>query len=154
MIESEEVFDSTQETGYRLCSSDINSTSSSNYFSATWDANDPDRLFICSQDGLLKVVNSQKNTERHYRIKFKPFSIADTHVTGAEDINDDNQRGRPFTLDSANCNSRPIYAHWDKMITIHDRPDEMIFLLGITKVGLSYQHKHGYISPPHTPNEN
>jgi len=132
MIESEEVFESAQETGYRLCSSGPNSTVSCNYFSASWDANDPDRLLVCAQDGQLRVINSRTNSERHYRIKFKPFSTADTHVprTSGRDAGS----SESSALDSSSGAAKSINAHWDKMTTIPDRPDEIIFLLGITKV--------------------
>jgi len=132
MIESEEVFESAQETGYRLCSSGPNSTASSNYFSASWDANDPDRLLVCAQDGQLRIINSRTNSERHYGIKFKPFSTADTHVPGAAD----REAGSsiPSAFDKSTGVAKSITAHWDKMTTIPDRPDEIIFLLGITKV--------------------
>jgi hypothetical protein len=119
MIEGEEVFDTAQETGYRLCSCPPSSDSKSNWtedtrlFSSQWDANDDKRLFLCSQDGLLKVLDTETGNSRQYCVKFKKFFAAGVEIS--------------------NDSTKDISYHWDKMITIPDRPHEVIFLLGVTK---------------------
>lgn len=62
MIEGEDVFGSAQETGYRLCShpgskpfSDSSNSMEDKLFNAHWDACDSNRVFLCAQDGTLKV---------------------------------------------------------------------------------------------------
>ena len=63
MIDAEEVFESAAETGYRLCSAGhevvedgkIEARIADRLFSAHWDANNAQRVFACTQDGMLKV---------------------------------------------------------------------------------------------------
>mmetsp|Transcript_7192 Transcript_7192/g.15644 ORF Transcript_7192/g.15644 Transcript_7192/m.15644 type:complete len:932 (+) Transcript_7192:226-3021(+) len=113
MIEGEEIFESAQETGYRLCRAKEDSSAAKDaVFSAQWDLNNPDRLFVCLQNGQLRVFDVAANTVDNFDVLFKRYTpIFD---------NDSSQEKR-------------VTFHWDKMTTIPDRPDEMIFLLGISK---------------------
>ena len=115
MIDGEEVLESAQETGYRLCvahgDEEEGSDDFSQIFSATWDPCNKDRLYICSQKGSLRIYNIKTKTSRDFCVQFKRFtSNSETLVEG-----------------------RPINHHWDKMVPIPERPDEFVFLLGVSK---------------------
>lgn len=113
MIEGEEILLAAQETGYRLCTAinqKVKYNSFESIFSVSFDLNNSNRLFICLQDGTLKVFDLEENTLQRYNIIFKNFSTI------------------PNNLDQ---NEKLINFHWDKIITIPGRPDEIIFLLGI-----------------------
>jgi hypothetical protein len=115
MIDGEEVLESAQETGYRLCVSkndphEANNDDFSKVFSCAWDPNNRDRLYICSQKGSLRVYNLSSGSYMDYNIQFRRFTDSDTIQEG-----------------------RLVNYHWDRMLPIPDRPDEMIFLLGVTK---------------------
>jgi hypothetical protein len=64
MIEGEEIFESAQETGYRLCRAkeDSSAPKQDAVFSAQWDLNNPDRLFVCLQNGQLRVFDVAADT--------------------------------------------------------------------------------------------
>ena len=118
MIEGEEIFESASETGYRLCSSGqtggtVEREDDNKIFSASWDKNNRKRLFICSQNGLLKVYNLENNNTAKYEIFFRRYTTFENSIAEPE---------------------KRINQHWDKMVTIADRPNEIIFLLGISKV--------------------
>ncbi len=117
MLEGEEVLESAQETGYRLCVSKGNNGTESDQvddfskvFSCTWDPNNRDRLYVCSQKGSLRVYNLRNGDTRDFCVLFRRFTDTDTKQEG-----------------------RLIPYHWDKMIPIPDRPDEFIFCLGVTR---------------------
>ena len=139
MIEAEEVFESTQETGYRLCSAP--GATSDKLFASHWDSNNPDRLFVCTQDGGLNVIDTKSNVETNYRVLFRSYTTADTagiqlttnpHATSLlqDEYPDMNTIHHQEHLEVP---SKVVSYHWDKILTIPDRPDELIFLLGITK---------------------
>ena len=139
MIEAEEVFESTQETGYRLCSAP--GATSDKLFASHWDSNNPDRLFLCTQDGGLSVVDTKRNVETNYRVLFRSYTTADTagiQLTSNPHATSLLQDEYP-DMDTAHHQehlevpSKVVSYHWDKILTIPDRPDELIFLLGITK---------------------
>jgi hypothetical protein len=115
MIDGDEVLESAQETGYRLCvahgDNDHGDDDFTKIFSATWDPCNRDRLYVCSQKGTLRVYNIKDEKSRDYLIQFK-------HYTTDEE-----------TL----VDGRPVTQHWDKMIPIPERPDEFVFLLGVSK---------------------
>ena len=115
MIDGDEVLESAQETGYRLCvahgDGEQGDDDFTKIFSATWDPCNKDRIYVCSQKGTLRVYNIKDTNSRDYRIQFK-------HYTTDEE-----------TL----VDGRPISQHWDKMIPIPERPDEFVFLLGVSK---------------------
>ncbi len=139
MIEAEEVFESTQETGYRLCSAP--GATSDKLFASHWDSNNPDRLFVCTQDGGLNVIDTKSNVETNYRVLFRSYTTADTagiqlttnpHATSLlQDEYPD--MSTMHHQEHMEVPSKVVSYHWDKILTIPDRPDELIFLLGITK---------------------
>lgn len=139
MIDSDQVLENAQETGYRLCSTgkleeddtifinDEEDLRTKRIFSAQFDANNSNRLFVCTQDGQLRVYTlGQKEAPNTYRILFR-------HCISSFDT----AAGEPGV---------PIYQHWDKMLTIPDRPHEVIFLLGVTKT-LMYTALPGITGP-------
>jgi WD40 repeat protein len=112
MIEGEEIFESAQETGYRLCRSrESENDCQELVFSASWDLNIPHRLFVCMQNGELKTYNVEDKSSERFKVMFRRYTPM-------------------FDTDSQI--EKPVNHHWDKMTTIPDRPDEMIFLLGIS----------------------
>ena len=135
MIEGEEVLESAQETGYRLCvaPADQNQDSEggewSKIFSAQWDPCQESRLYVCSQRGQLRAYNVEDGTYRTYRVLFR------NHSTDLKDIMED---------------GRPIAYHWDKMVAIPERPDEIVFLLGVSK-NLMYSALPGTVPYPEEP---
>jgi len=128
MIEGEEVLESAQETGYRLCMAKQNHADDfSKVFSCCWDPNNRDRLFICSQKGSLRVYNLSTSSYTDYSVQFRRFTDADTQQ-----------------------DAKHISYHWDKLVAIPDRPDELIFLLGVTK-SLMYSALPGAVPYPEQP---
>ena len=128
MIEGEEVLESAQETGYRLCmAKEHNDDDFSKVFSCCWDPNNRDRLFICSQKGSLRVYNMITSSYTDYAVQFRRFTDADTKQE-----------------------AKLISYHWDKLVAIPDRPDELIFLLGVTK-SLMYSALPGAVPYPEQP---
>ena len=82
-------------------------------FSAHWDPNDADRMYLCSQDGCIKAIKVESNESKLYEIWFRRFrtgSLADKET------------------------ARSIKTHFDKICFIPGRPGEFVFLLGISKV--------------------
>lgn len=188
MIESEGIFELAEETGYRLCySSSSDWVGRTRVFSAHWDANDTNRLFLCSQSGQLKEFYLQKRKKPELLItrnesmdseaassvgtkddisvdNSKSVDMEDTDIIG-EDTNNYDQSGasgkkvtmfgaeddgkssssealhesyvydvlfRKHTLASETASEleKRVKLHWDKMLTIPERPDELLFLLG------------------------
>ena len=135
MIEGEAVLDSAQETGYRLCvaPADQNQDSEggewSKIFSAQWDPCQESRLYVCSQRGQLRAYNVEDGTYRTYRVLFR------NHSTDLKDLMEE---------------GRPIAYHWDKMVAIPERPDEIVFLLGVSK-NLMYSALPGTVPYPEEP---
>jgi len=113
MIEGEEIFESAQETGYRLCRArEGGDHDTEHVFSAQWDLNDPDRFLVCLQNGQLRVFNMKDNTRDKFGIIFRRYTpVFENDITG----------------------EKQITFHWDKMTTIPGRPDEIIFLLGVSR---------------------
>lgn len=117
MIEGEEIFESAQETGYRLCRARESVQTSGEeseelVFSAIWDLNVPNRLHVCLQNGQLKVFNVEDNTSERYNVMFRRYTPV---------------------FETNNQTEKRVEFHWDKMTTIPDRPNEIIFLLGISR---------------------
>lgn len=113
MIDSENIFETTEETGYRVCSLSNRNLENmdSTAFSACWDINNISRLFVCQKNGFLRVIDMETRQSRLYDILFRRFVKAE-HV-----------------------NSEPVQLvsrHFDKFILIPNRPDEFIFLLGVS----------------------
>jgi len=123
MLDDDEVLVATEETGYRLCSASTRgavtpvdgSRAAESIFSATFDCNNPNRMFICYQDGTLKLFDTDSHRLEAYQIIFKKS-------TSAYDLT---------PTDAAN--EKVITTHWDKVVSIPNRPDELIFLLGISR---------------------
>ena len=83
MLEGEEVLESAQETGYRLCVSkgageDGPADDFSKVFSCTWDPNNRDRLYVCSQKGTLRVYNLRDGNNRDFCVLFRRFTDTET----------------------------------------------------------------------------
>lgn len=131
MIEGEEVLESAQETGYRLCvaPSEDGGGDWSKIFSAQWDPNSENRLYVCSQRGQLRAYDISTGDFRTYRVLFRK------HSSDMSDIFED---------------GRPIQYHWDKMLSIPERPDELVFLLGVSK-NLMYTALPGTVPYPSEP---
>lgn len=157
MLEGDEVLDVAQETGYRLCrmtTEDVqtkqqqydDNNSKQLVFSVTWDQNNNRRMYICMQDGQLRTVDLDvpSNFDKDYsQVVSSPNKIANADLD--DDIDDQQQapcltqdfqvRFRRF-LSSKDAFTEPdrlIQYHWDKMVTIPGRPDEFLFLLGISR---------------------
>jgi WD40 repeat protein len=132
MIEEEELLEHASETGFRLCSKEgwISNESSddtwTNSFSATWDPNDSNKLFVCSQTGQLRIIDISTGLTKDYHVLFRRFSPAYEGTGG--DI------------------GKPVPNHWDKMVIVPNKPGEIIFLLGISKM-LLYTAVPGYSGP-------
>ena len=133
MIEGEEVLESAQETGYRLCVAPIDNDSEekdwSKIFSAQWDPNSENRMYVCSQKGQLRAYDISTGAYRSYRILFRK------HSSDLADLLED---------------GRAIHYHWDKMLAIPERPDELVFLLGVSK-NLMYSALPGTVPYPSEP---
>lgn len=124
MIEGEEIFESAEETGYRLCRK-ISAEPENGpelVFSATWDLNSPNRLHVCLQNGQLKVFDVDSHNCARFNLLFRRYTPVFENDSKTEKIVD---------------------THWDKMTTIPDRPDEIVFLLGI-----SQKLKYTALPPP------
>jgi hypothetical protein len=101
--------DIPQETGYRLCSTNFDTdTSKIKIFLAQWDPNNSNQIFICHQNGTLQVLNKETNNSSYFHTFFRPFSANFTE------------------------NAKKIELHFDKFIALPNRPNEVIFLLGVS----------------------
>ncbi len=126
---------SINETGYRLCGYHAVKNTASEWnktFSAAWDVNDSNLIYICSQNGLLKVINIQSNTENCYQLLFKRYI-----PSVAININSNN---------TITKNEKHIRSHWDKMALVPGKPSEMFFLMGVSNT-LYYTALPGSSSP-------
>eukprot|EP00981_Chlorochromonas_danica_P007815 scaffold1884_cov343-Ochromonas_danica.AAC.32 len=113
MLEGDEILESAQETGYRLCVSSTSTKKTNNrVFSAAWDKAVERRLWLCFTDGSLEVHDLNKDKVLGYSVLFRRFISAHEESESEEKV---------------------INSHWDKMVTIPSRPHEIIFLLGISK---------------------
>ena len=141
MIEEEEILDSADETGYRLCSrqeADYDNIEGQ-VFSVQWDLNNKvsdckeERLFLCMIDGRLITltfprivksndINFNQRIQRSYNVKFRRLTLPTKYRLDTGQIYDGN-----------NEVEKNITMHWDKLTSIPDRPDELIFLLGVSK---------------------
>lgn len=127
---------SIAETGYRLCAfvpvDDIQVSQTRHKrqtgpadewrqsFSACWDPTDNDQLYVCSQNGLFKVINIANGSEKIFQVLFRRYE-ASLAVSGA-----------------SATEAKPLYSHWDKMVAFPGRPGELAFLLGVSnKVSFS-----------------
>ena len=132
MIEEEEILEHAAQTGFRLCgrrgwnSADDADDTWGRTFSATWDPNDSNKLFVCSQNGHFRILDISTGCSDDYHVLFRRFSPA------YEGIEDDL--------------GKPVKSHWDKMMIVPNKPGEIIFMLGISKV-LLYTAIPGYPSP-------
>ena len=123
MLEEEELLEYASETGYRLCSrsgwtgpDDGIDDSWNGTFSATFDPNDHNKLFVCSQNGQLKVVNATNDEEtKEYHVLFRRFTPTYEGSTAVHD------------------KGKVVPSHWDKLVVVPNRPGEIIFLMGVSK---------------------
>ena len=137
MIEEDQLLQFAPETGFRLCCKEGWTTQHGSCedwcrtFSATWDPNDPTKLFVCSQNGQLRIIDIYFGTYKEYHVLFRRFSSS--FEGNGDDV------------------GRIITSHWDKIVLVPERPGEIIFLLGISKV-LMYTAVPGFPNPyPATP---
>lgn len=130
-MDTEQIFDSTQETAYRLCCLDPNvekssdqenidsvfgiNTSNESVFCCQWDPNKKSRLFICTQTGRLYVNDFETNRISSYHLIFQPYT------SGTKEL-----------LYNEVSDEKIIHYHWDKLCLIPNRPDQFMFLLGIS----------------------
>lgn len=112
MLESDEIFEIAQETGYRLCSTEPKAApvEGRKIFSVSWDTCVPRRLFVCATSGELEVHDMNQGTVDRYHIEFRRFVAAH---------------------ESAAPGEVKAY-HWDRMATVPSRPGELFFLLGVS----------------------
>ncbi|RYG94214.1 hypothetical protein EON65_57850, partial [archaeon] len=113
MLEGDEILETAQETGYRLCVSgaDIpmkNQQAPSKVFSVSWDQCLPRRLWVCKQSGELEVHDLNTGQQNCYQTKFRRY-------VSAHDPRD-------------RSDEKVVTTHWDKMVTIPHRPHEVLFL--------------------------
>ncbi len=102
MIEPEHILDSTEDTGYRLCATGkaySDSPEDNKIFAAHWDPNDLNRLFVCSQSGKLRVLDTRHECSMTYNIFFRRYVDILAHPN------------EPVKL---------IERHWDKMVIFRD----------------------------------
>jgi WD40 repeat protein len=114
LTSADTVSDEINDTGCRLVAykpkkKDTNGWKGS--FSASWDPNNSDVLYVCSQNGILKEINVKLGTEKYYQVIFRRF----TGAVGREEVT-----------------GRPVRNHWDKMTMIPGSPGEFLFLMGIS----------------------
>lgn len=144
MLEGDEVLDVAQETGYRLCRMANEEVANKKLeekqlvFSVTWDLNNNRRMYMCMQDGQLKAIDL--DVPQQYESHFERIISASTRHQWENNheaeclVHDYNVRFRRFIgPHEAPEPDRPINYHWDKIASIPGRPDELIFLLGISK---------------------
>ncbi len=127
MIEEDEIFQSAEETGYRICTSTTPSSSFGRIFSTHWDPNDNDLMVSCSQSGLVRTTRVSSSEVNTYEILFRRFRTASV-------------------LDKQD--PRNVRSHFDKMHLIPGRPGEFVFLLGISKVLLytAFPGTNGFVA--------
>ena len=137
MIDDDEVLESAQETGYRLCacSSSIATTETFEVHNAVWDPCHKNRLYICMKSGVLRVYfmdvkdfETNSYVQRDYRVLFREFASNAAHL----------KTGKPITL------------AWDKILAIPGRPDEVLFTIGVSR-NLMYSALPGDNPYPETP---
>lgn len=133
MLQGDDVLEYGQETGYRICSNH-NDKNSSKVFSVHWDSNSfTKKVYICYQNGSLQTlespeippVSSSSLFSPDLRLKDQPLSIKKSY----------NVKFRRYMTNSISSSSdeRIIPSHFDKFATIPGRPNEFIFLLGISQ---------------------
>jgi WD40 repeat protein len=111
-----EAEDVISETGCRLCAyhkPKKNSKSAwERTFHACWDPNDSALLYVFSQNGMLKIINTKEGTENMFQLLFRRFASAASDGSAAEE--------------------KPIRQHWDKVSLIPGKPGEILFLMGVS----------------------
>ena len=132
MIEEDQLLQFAAETGFRLCCKEGWTNQHGlcedwcRTFSATWDPNDPTKLFVCSQNGQLRIIDILYGTFKEYHVLFRQFSSA--------------------TEGNGDDFGKVVQSHWDKIVLVPQRPGEIIFLLGISK-NLMYTAVPGFPTP-------
>lgn len=104
--------DLIQETGCRLCPYIPTKKSRSDWkhtFHACWDPNDSNLLYVFSQNGMLKILDTKKGTEKVFHLLFRRFSSSDS-----------------------SSEEKPIRKHWDKVSLTPGKPGEIMFLMGVS----------------------
>ena len=132
MIEEDQLLQFAAETGFRLCCKEGWTNQHGlcedwcRTFSATWDPNDPTKLFVCSQNGQLRIIDILYGTFKEYHVLFRQFSS--TMEGNGDDF------------------GKVVQSHWDKIVLVPQRPGEIIFLLGVSK-NLMYTAVPGFPTP-------
>lgn len=144
MIDAEEIFDSAFETGYRLCSRTRPQMEDMKLFSTFWDPCNENRLYLTSQDGILKTIDVSTGKSNTYNVLFKLFS-ASTSTVKTEELYKISGRDN-----SGSTTGTVMTRHFDKMVCIPGRPDEFIFLLGVSQT-LFYTALPGAMPYPDEP---
>jgi WD40 repeat protein len=131
MLEEGELLEHGGLTGFRLCSKEgwtfpngkLNEWNRT--FSAFTDPNDANRVFICSQNGQLRVLDGSNKSSKDYHILFRRFANTEH---GDKDM------------------GLPVSSHWDKLSLLPGRPGELLFVLGISKA-IMYTAVPGFTGP-------
>ena len=132
MIEEDQLLQFAAETGFRFCCKEGWTNQHGlcedwyRTFSATWDPNDPTKLFVCSQNGQLRIIDILYGTFKEYHVLFRQFSSA--------------------TEGNGDDFGKVVQSHWDKIVLVPQRPGEIIFLLGVSKK-LMYTAVPGFPNP-------
>lgn len=137
-MESDQIFDTAQETPYRLCltaclklSHSINQENIDSIvavdgnnqiqhekdFLTCFDVNDSNKILKCTQDGHLRVIDLANYSMTQYSVAFQTF------------LDEDKKRTNKFQK----CEENISKYHWDKLELIPGRPNHFFFLLGVSK---------------------
>ena len=144
MIDAEEIFDSAHETGYRFCSRMREQVGDLKLFSTFWDPCNENRLILTSQDGILKTIDVKSGKCCSYNVLFKLFTTS-TRTLKTEELYKISGRDNSCTTTGT-----VMTRHFDKMVCIPGRPDEFIFLLGVSQT-LYYSALPGAMPYPDEP---
>ena len=138
MIDGDDIINIAVETGYRISVCDDKAPKAwKNTFSVHSCPNDKWKTYLCSQNGFIKVVDtnplkkqdtsgavvesddkpSATHNDVYFQVQFRKFSAVIV------------DRKAAMSLPEA----RAITQHWDKMCLIPHRPGEALFLIGVSK---------------------
>ena len=155
MIDGDDIINIAIETGYRISVCNKNDIKKwNNTFSSNLCPNNKRKIYYCSQNGLIKLIN-QKVTDKNENDVILS-STSDNKVNEEESNNNEIyfhllfRKFSAITPDRktamATPEARPILQHWDKMCLIPHRPGEVLFLIGVSKT-LYYSAFPGECSP-------
>ena len=87
--------------------------------STHWDLNDSNILYIFHQNGLIQRSYNNTNKTEYFQLYFDPEAALTSDYT--------------TDTTTENSNQRLITTHYDKVTTIPNRKNELLFVLGISK---------------------